>query len=484
MREASRHRMFPVGLYGILLVGLFGVTFPELVRPVETVARTVVALPLRAYSILLEAQPVLASSSVPAPLGRLEGQGRSAVRGAIGPPGYAPRVCRVLERRTGPLGFVDELILDATVGELRRAAPLVTIGSGLVGFVHLPSRSGRTVPEVRAQDHAPAHVRLLCYTQRPGVVRNRPIRARRPHRSTRIAARVACREVDAQGVLHFLVEPARAVDRWPLRCSLLDDSYLGSRLRTSGDVVTTVATDDLLVPAGLHVGRLMIWGYPEHSIPVGIFVEPVVDPRAISSVVVWEHADGDATRRPEPPGRLVPVRLTRFPAPRPVYERWMVTSAAATPLPDGAALVDGDRFLGRLRQPWSGQSLVSPFAASTRMWSLLLRTGDGRVHELLGRLAGRNDAGRLRLLVFAPDTGARLRGELFTGVNGPDCPAGFRIGTAEPGRWREVPERMPMTADGSRRATDHGELWITVPDQDVVAPQVFVSRRSAARGDR
>ena len=33
--EDARHRLFPVGLYATLLIGLFGVTFPELLAPVE-----------------------------------------------------------------------------------------------------------------------------------------------------------------------------------------------------------------------------------------------------------------------------------------------------------------------------------------------------------------------------------------------------------------------------------------------------------------
>ena len=63
--EDARHRLFPVGLYATLLIGLFGVTFPELLAPVEVGARTVVTLPLRAYSILLDGQPAIAAESAP-----------------------------------------------------------------------------------------------------------------------------------------------------------------------------------------------------------------------------------------------------------------------------------------------------------------------------------------------------------------------------------------------------------------------------------
>jgi hypothetical protein len=295
---------------------------------------------------------------------------------------------------------------------------------------------------------------------------------------------VQCREVDAQGELHFLVEPARAVDRWPLRCTLLDDSYLGSRLRTSGEVVTTAATDDPRLPAGLAVGRLRIWGYPEHNIPVGLFVEPVVDPRAVSAVVLWDPGDGGAQPPARRSGRWVPVRFTRFAAPRPVFERWMVTSSATTALPDGAALVDGDRFLGRLRQPWSGQSLVSPFAASTGVWALLVRAPDGSVTELLGQLVGRERGGRLRLRVLAPENGARLQGEVFTGANGAHCPAGFRIGTATPGRWGAALPAAPARVAGDRSPADHGELWLTVSEAPVVAPQVYVGPELGDGGRR
>ena len=128
MRDDSRNRMFPVGLYGTLLVGLFGITFPELIAPVENAACTVVSLPLRAYSILLNEQPVLAASRVPTPEGLEEAQLKRVLEGALGPVGYAPLVCQVIERRRpSPGAAVDELVLSVTRAEVADFAPLVTV---------------------------------------------------------------------------------------------------------------------------------------------------------------------------------------------------------------------------------------------------------------------------------------------------------------------------------------------------------------------
>jgi hypothetical protein len=479
--------MFPVGLYATLLVGLFGVTFPELLAPVESVARTAVTLPLRAYSILFDARPALAAAAPDPQLAPLAGQSASTMRGARGPRGFTPKVLRVVDRRVGPLGVVDELILARTRGELRGCALLVTAGPGLVGFLDLdPDEPTRRDTEAEASaadafDRQPARVRLLHYRPRRRTSK-RPMRAREPFAVGRVAAQVTCREVDAQGMLHFLVVPARAVDSWPLRCTMLDDSYLGSRLRHSGDLVTTRATppdSGNELPAGLHIGRLMIWGYPQLNIPVGLFVEPILDPRGISSVVVWQAADGgsvpDVSTRDD---HWLPVRLARFPAPRPARERWLVTSDAGTTLPDGAALVDRGRLLGTLAKPWSGQSLVTPFSSSTKTWALLLRSGDGRVHEIVGRVVGRGADGRLRVKVIAPESAWQLGGELSTGVNGPHCPAGLAIGRAEPGDGRVQRTSSRRTPGLFAHAAERGEWLVTIAEADVANPHVFVAHES------
>ena len=167
-----------------------------------------------------------------------------------------------------------------------------------------------------------------------------------------------------------------------------------------------------------------------------LFVRPRHDRRGISAVVLWPEGTGPPGKSVgEATGRLVAVQLTKFPAPRPARERWLVTCVSGTTLPDGAALVDGQQFLGRLRRPWSGQSLVTPLAASGRAWAFSLLTGEARVLDLVARMAGRQADGQLRLEILAPrdlPPGARLAGELFTGANGPHCPAGFRVGTLSP----------------------------------------------------
>lgn len=454
MQNDSKNRMFPVGLYGTLLAGLFGVTFPGALAPIESAARTLVCLPLRAYSLIGTANPVLANTTDPGPPTVLDDLGRATRRAGRGPIGFLPKVFRVRESRSGPLGTIDELVLDATVGELRGAAAVVTVGDALIGHLFLGGA-----------DQDRARVRLLTYHPRSDP-RDFELRVGERAPPPRVAAQVSCREVDGRDTLHFLVEPARSIDPWPLRCTLLDDSYLASRLRESGAVVTTAKPNgESSLPAGMTIGRLMIWGYPKRGIPVGLFVAPAVDPRSISAVTLWRPGGSDRGPRslqPAQVGRFLPVWLSRYPAPRPVKKRWLVTSTAGAVLPDGAALVDSGRFLGRLHAPWSGQSLVTPFQGSTRTWTLVLRTSGGGVVGVVGRIIGTEPDGRLRLKVAAPST--LEAGQLFTGINGLHCPAGFYIGVATPGLG-------PV-------------LLVEVAEQPVRHPEVFLLHLGTLKAER
>lgn len=445
--------MFPVGLYGTLLAALFGVTFPAALAPFEAAARTLVCLPLRAYSMGGTATTVLAGTTDPAVPEVLTDLGRAVMKGGRGPAGFLPQVFRVRENLAGPAGMVDELVLDATVAELRGAASMVTLGDTLIGYLSL-----------RGGEVARARVRLLSFHARRDS-REFELRVGEHAPPRRVAAQVPCREIDAQGTLHFLVEPSRSIDPWPLRCTLLDDSYLASRLRSSGALVRTSSqSDDPDLPEGLTIGRLMIWGYPRRGIPVGLFVQPSVDARGISAVTVWRPA-GTRSRtrlRPDQIGGFLPVRLSRYPAPRPARARWLVTSTAATVLPDGAALVDRGRFLGCLHAPWTGQSLVTPFVGSTRTWALLLRTAAGEVIEVVGRIVGTETDGQLRVELEAP--ASIEAGHLFTGGNGLHCPAGLYIGTASPGLGPE--------------------MRVQVSEQPVLHPEVFLLHRQVREAER
>jgi hypothetical protein len=397
--------------------------------------------------------PVLAGTTAPALPEVFEGLSRSIVRDGLGPAGFQPQVLRVRESRKGPSGVVDELVLDARVAELRQAASIVTVGNCLVGYLSL-----------RGDDQDRARVRLLSYHDRRDS-KNFALRVGQPIPPPRVAAQAPCREIDAQGTLHFLVEPSRSVDPWPLRCTLLDDPYLASRLRRSGGTVTTsLQSDDPGVPAGLLIGNLMIWGYPSRGIPVGLFVKPSVDPQGISAVTIWRPAGDLAQPRLEPAhvGRFLPVRFSRYPAPRPVGVRWLVTSMAGATLPDGAALIDSGRFLGRLHAPWAGQSLVTPFAASTRSWTLLVKNAAGVVTQVVGRIVGKQADGRLRIDLDSP--AAIEAGDLFTGTNGRHCPAGFYIGKANPGLGPE--------------------MLVAVVEQPVLHPEVFLLREQEPTQER
>ncbi|MCA8954466.1 MAG: hypothetical protein KDC87_00240 [Planctomycetes bacterium] len=408
-----------MGLYATLLVGLFGITFPAFLAPLENTARAVVCLPLRAYGWILGSGTVHAAGGAPRwNDALLAAEATRALESARGPVGYHPRICRVRDREEGPSGRVDVLELAATCGALRGAASPVTLGPALVGFL-----------ELGEDDRAPARVRLLHFQPRRRGV---PLRVGAPTLPVRVAAQVECRELDARGVLRFLVEPARRVDPGALRCTALDDAYLAARLRHSGDLATTdIQPGDATVPSGLQLGRLLVFGYPRLGIPVGLFVEPLHDPRAISSVVVWgrQRAGVEGPRAAPLAGRFEPVQLVRYPAPRPVGERWMIRCGRSLPLADGAALVGGGHLLGVLRTPWTGQSLVTPFAASSRMWALLLLGPRGRVAELVGRVVEAR-GGEVRIELSGRP--AEFAGTLFTGANGPACPAGLALGPATP----------------------------------------------------
>ena len=154
---------------------------------------------------------------------------------------------------------------------------------------------------------ARARVRLLAYRTRRGSTQF-DLRVGDPAGPKRVPAQAPCREIDAQGTLHFLVEPSRSIDPWPLRCTLLDDSYLASRLRRSGGLVTTSAQQgDQDLPGGLTIGRLMIWGYPQRGIPVGLFVDPAVDGFDPRGDPVASGRRSAPARAASGPGRRLPA---------------------------------------------------------------------------------------------------------------------------------------------------------------------------------
>ena len=79
---------------------------------------------------------------------------------------------------------------------------------------------------------------------------------------------------------------------------------------------------------------------------------------------------------------------------------------------------------------------------------------DGKVIELVGRVVSRTGDGRIRVRRIAPGSPLSVvAGDLYTGANGPHCPAGLRIGTVQP---------------------RGGDLLVTVARDPVVRPEVFL----------
>ncbi|MHC5070854.1 MAG: hypothetical protein ACYTGO_10260 [Planctomycetota bacterium] len=474
-------RMFPVGFYGVLLASVFGLFLHRYLDTPESWLRTVVSLPLRAYSILLSPAPVHAAAETRPPaaathtamlrdelLRRLR---HTALAGSRPPAdftvgggaAYLPRVHAVLARRSGRAGLVDELVLAASHQDVLDSHPMVTAGDRLLGF--LAWDAGDT------GDTGAAVVRLLHHRPRVKPYRGRPgeaILIQAVPLPRRVPARIALSD---QRALRCLVEPARPVEDWPLRCAQIEDPYLASCLRHSGQSVTTdhVPGDPQgALPSGLRIGTLKIWGYPEHDLPIGLYVQPSQAPEAVSAVVLWHRADAaGGTRGAGTRGQVVaapiqgqPVRWMQLPAP--TGPRWLVTAGSGVGLRPEAALVQDGVLLGTLQEPWSGQSLALPFASDNRPWSVLLlpkgNTGaivQPSVLELVVRVVARS--GPLLTLAVANSAdlpaGALAAGHLFTGANGPHCPLGLLLGAVLP--------------DGNR-------LLLQRPVQEIVRPLVYL----------
>ena len=132
--------------------------------------------------------------------------------------------------------------------------------------------------------------------------------------------------------------------------------------------------------------------------------------------------------------------------PSPSGPCWLVTAASGVALRAGAALVEDGMLLGTVQAPWTGQALVLPFGASRRRWSLLLLPASrspeeptpqpvrDSVRELVARVVEGGAEGNLRLATDGLGQEPLPAGALFTGANGPDCPAGLFLGMVRSGQ--------------------------------------------------
>lgn len=406
MRKEPRRRV-SAGLVATLLGALVCVALPTWPRHAEGWAQGLLCLPLRAFG-----RPAAASDGdavvVPPRLLAREQDAALADTGRLVGQGLHPIVCTVVDRDTpGAARLPSSLLLDRTVDELAGCEALVTHGGRLLGFLD------RTSPPSAA---APARVQLL--------------HARNEHEVRRLPGEVVLASGEK---LRFLIEPAAAIDALPLRCAFLEDPYLASRLRGSGLEVRVegAARDDATV--GLRVGRLRLWGYRTGAatIPVGLFIEPELDPRAISRVVVWHRERRlSSALNADTGARRQPVGLLKLPAPPPDRSRWFLRSAAADTLPVGAAVLCDERFAASVSRAGQGYGLAAPFGERPQVWALVLLPSDANAPpQYLAARTVRHEGGLVQLqrVCGGPPLVAGL---LFTGSNGPDCPPGLPIGSA------------------------------------------------------
>jgi hypothetical protein len=415
----SKTTAFPLGLYGALLLALCWLLLPTVFAPAERLLLGVACLPQRWLAALGGEVAAAAGDDLAA---RCTAQ-RAWLRArcwehdvepgrALVPAALEPLLCRVQAAGgTGGGGMPSELRLDRSYRELAGCADIVTKGDQLLGFL---ARPGVGIA-VRDRLDDPARVLLL------------------DHRESRAVPAVVL--LPGGGELRCVVEAAAAVDPAPLRTALHDDPYRAARLQRDGIPVRTLALEQNwvgTVPQGFGLGRTKVWGYRRadgETLTIGVYVEPLHDPRALSSVVVWQSVpEAQAIERgPE----MAAARL------QPLADggggRWLLEGAAA--VPDGAAVVQDGLCLGRARGVAFGQGLVTSLAASRQPWALLLLPDDEALPplELFGEVVAADSA----VAWFRPRRGsipAAAAGVLFTGANGALCPAGLLLGRAEAAR--------------------------------------------------
>lgn len=440
----------PVGLYGMLLFALCWLTLPTVFAPLERWLVGTTALLPRA---------IAGWSSVPAAAGEADAAAAAHARAralrerverndtagarALLPVAWEPVHCVVRQVvddrvRRGGGGRPGELRLDRTYAELGDCADIVTKGDALLGFLQ---RSGLGI----AADDGPDDLARV-------VLLN--------HRSARPIG--AALEQPDGGRLRLVVRAAAAIDQAPLLADLWDDPYRAARLDRSGQVVrTSTAAGDLEVPSGLLIGRTRIWGYEgfenDESLSIGVFVVPPIDARALSHVVVWRRGERTGFAPRDAAGARDGRRIGAVVHDLPGAAHGRRLLAAARRVPDGAAVVEGDRLIGTVQSLAFDSGLVTSFAASRHRWSLVLLPDD--TAEAPRELDGRVEwcGGDTAWVSWRADAwdGAHVplpAGELFTGCNGAHCPPGLWIGRAEPhAERRDVLVVTTDVATGARR---------------------------------
>lgn len=423
---------FPVGLYGMLLLALCWLAVPAVFAPLERLALAVPTLPHRLIAALgTDAQAATDAEAV----GRIAGlrsdlQQRLLTHQVQGgrsllPATWVPVLSRVVAvERIGGGGAPAELRLEHRYRDLAGCQPFVTQGDALLGRLAVCGHG------LALDDDPGDHARVLLLHHPQAA----PVAAAMP--------------LPDGGLLRMVVQPAARVDQAPLRVHLWDDPYRAAGLRAGGEVVKTMSLPALATgaaPPDLRIGTSQVWGYGrgDDVLTIGMFVEPAVDVRSLSHVVLWTEVEPPA---PLPPPRLSPCTLWRLPGG--VGGRWLL--AADGPVPDGAAVVADGVCLGIARGLSFGQALVTSFPTSRQRLALLLLPDDPqeRPRELWGEVV-RGGVGTAWFSCRGGDRTALPPGFLFTGSNGPHCPAGLLLGRAlpQPGQPDQLAVVVPTTSD-------------------------------------
>lgn len=405
-----------------MLCALLLLTQPNLARRIETAIAPWVCLPLRGL-VALAPVPAAATSAIAS--GRESSASHRVALARDAEPGANLRsslgdslVLAVLDRRSNRNGFLDELILDVRRDALPHAMGHVTFGDSLVGFL-----SPRAV---EADDPLAglARVELLGYRSRYRMPR-------------RVPAQIVMGD---EAPLAMLVEPSGSIDRWPLRCALLDDPYRAAQLAAGGQSAYTsgLREDPLgVLPAGLGLGTLRVFGYRNEGgrvLPIDLLIEPSHDPRTLDAVCVWFATAPDApaagTR-----ARRVPVRLRRLPVPVPNARRFLATVATErAALVAGAPVLDGDRLLGVCTEVGERFAVVTEFGSLGESWHLRWwARADSEQQEGASVAIRAHAIARDRdRVVFELESPLELssQAEVFTCARSPSLPAGLWLGTA------------------------------------------------------
>ncbi len=415
MNRADGLPRLPLGLCGMLVLAAACVLFPRVVDPIAQPARWLMCLPLRALPMRYAeaAQPSeRAATRAAATATAMARLADDAVRGgaAVGP-NSVPLICRVLDRRVpGAASLPTLLVLDRPWSEVGDCTGLVTRAGCVVGFLGQPSDADTTA----ARGHA--IVRCLHHAPRGAVPRRL----------------IASAVVDGTK-MRFVVEPGSRIDAWPLRVGLLEDPYRAARTRSLGQRVLTHggSVEGVVVPADLELGTLRAWGYVEggaETLPVGFFVEPAIDPRAIATVVLWRPAVDPQESAPQA-GLVASRRSVRgslLPAGRRLY---LVTGSMQVPV-GSAVLARDDQFFGTVDESGPGDAIATAFGVVGRAWSLLLVPHDivRAPIECAAKVVDADDTHVVLQLSAAVEACA---GEVLTGGQGLHCPAGLWIGSIE-----------------------------------------------------